>query len=62
MTVFTDLKTRGHFPNDAAALTLLWLALRNLSAKWQRSAYAWHGAMNQFAIFYGDRFTAATTT
>ena len=56
------IKTRGHFPNDDAATKLLWLALRNLSARWQRSAYAWHAAMNQFAIFYGDRFTAATTT
>ena len=50
------IKTRGHFPNDEAATKLLWLALRNLTAKWQRTAYAWHAAMNQFAIFYGDRF------
>src|ERR1051325_6813719 len=46
------IKTRGHFPNDDAATKLLWLALRNLSAQWRRSAYAWHAAMNQFAILY----------
>ena len=53
------IKTRGHFPNDDAATKLLWLALRNLTAQWKRSAYAWHAAMNQFAILYGDRFLHA---
>ena len=55
------IKTRGHFPNDEAATKLIWLALRNLTAKWQRTAYAWHAAMNQFAIFYGDRFPPSAT-
>jgi transposase-like protein len=55
------IKTRGHFPNDDAATKLLWLALRNLTAKWERTAYAWSQAMNQFAILYGDRFTSSTT-
>ncbi|WP_241265405.1 transposase, partial [Burkholderia cenocepacia] len=27
------IKTRGHFPNDEAAIKLLWLALRNVLAK-----------------------------
>ena len=54
------IKTRGHFPNDDAATKLLWLALRHLTAKWDRTAYAWSQAMNQFAIRYGDRFTAST--
>ena len=53
------IKTRGHFPNDDAATKLLWLALRNLTARWKRTAYAWHAAMNQFAILYGDRFLRA---
>lgn len=51
------IKTRGHFPNDEAATTLIWLALRNISAAWSRSSPAWRPAMNQFAILYGDRFT-----
>ena len=34
---------------------------RNLTAKWERTAYAWSQAMNQFAILYGDRFTSSTT-
>ena len=29
----TIIKTRGHFPNDDAARKLIWLALRNITAK-----------------------------
>ncbi|GAB2873663.1 hypothetical protein GCM10027093_06570 [Paraburkholderia jirisanensis] len=53
------IKTRGHFPNDEAAIKLLWLALRNVLAKNVRSAFDWRSAMNQFAILFGDRFTQA---
>ena len=51
------IKTRGHVPNDEAAVKLLWLALRNITAKWERTAYYWRPAMNQFAILYEGRFT-----
>src|SRR5262245_50136010 len=54
------IKTRGHFPNDDAATKLIWLALRNIAAKWERTAYYWRPAMNQFAILYGDRFSPST--
>jgi len=40
------IKTRGHFPNDEAATKLLWLALRNITAKWRRLANHWKTAMN----------------
>lgn len=50
------IKTRGHFPTDEAAVKLLWLALRNITAKWERTAYYWRPAMNQFAILYEGRF------
>ncbi|MDO3516498.1 IS256 family transposase (plasmid) [Ralstonia pseudosolanacearum] len=53
------IKTRGHFPNDEAAIKLLWLALRNVLAKSVRAAFDWKSAMNQFAILFGDRFTMA---
>jgi transposase-like protein len=55
------LKTRGQFPNDDAATKLIWLALRNITAKWERTAYYWRPAMNQFAILYADRFSPFTT-
>ena len=50
------IKTRGHFPNDEAATKLIWLALRNITAKWARGALHWKTAMRQFAILYEDRF------
>ncbi len=53
------IKTLGHFPNDEAAIKLLWLALRNVLAKTVRSAFDWKSAMNQFAILFGERFTQA---
>jgi len=55
------LKTRGHFPTDEAATKLIWLALRNITAKWERGGIHWKAAMNQFAILYDDRFLARQT-
>jgi transposase-like protein len=52
------IKTRGHFPSDEAATKLIWLALRNVMTERGRSVRQWHEAMNQFAVAYGDRFTA----
>ncbi len=51
------IKTRGHFPTDEAATKLIWLALRNITAKWERAAPTWRQAMNAFAILYEGRFT-----
>jgi putative transposase len=51
------ITTRGHFPNDEAATTLIWLALRNITTSWDKAANYWPQAMNQFAILYEDRFT-----
>ncbi len=53
------IKTRGHFPNDEAAIKLLWLALRNVLTKSVRATFDWKTAMNQFAILFGERFTMA---
>ena len=51
------IKTRGHFPTDEAATKLIWLALRNITAKWERGSIHWTAAMTQFAILYDGRFT-----
>ena len=53
------IKTRGHFPSDEAATKLLWLALRNVLKLKTRPAADWKTAMLQFAVLYGDRFTAS---
>jgi putative transposase len=49
------IKTRGHFPSDEAAIKLIWLALRNITANRGSAAHDWKTAMNQFAILYADR-------
>jgi transposase-like protein len=54
------IKTRGHFPNDDAAIKLLWLALRNITLTWVARATGWPAAMNYFAILYGERLSRET--
>ena len=39
------IKARGHFPSDEAVLKLIWLALRNIVAKWTGSRHDWKSAM-----------------
>lgn len=51
-------KNRGAFPNDEAALRLLFLGLQNAAKKWTMPIKNWKGALNQFAIMYADRFPA----
>lgn len=55
------IKTRGHFPNDDAALKLVWLALRNITKRWALPAFQWKPALRAFAIAFGDRFTRPET-
>lgn len=52
------IKNRGHFPNDESAAKLIYLALRNITARWKMPPVFWKSAMNQFAIRYADRFAA----
>jgi transposase-like protein len=52
------IKTRGHFPSDDAAIKLIWLALRNITADGGRAAKDWKEAMNQLAILDAERFEA----
>ena len=48
-------KNRGSFPNDEAALKLLYLALGNISKKWTMPIINWRQALNQFTIVYEGR-------
>jgi len=50
-----NLKTRQSFPNDEAAMKLLFMILRRISKKWTMPIRNWAGALNQFALIYGDR-------
>ena len=59
MSLRKIIKTRGSFPSEEAALKLLYLALRNASAKWEAVQH-WKQALNQFEMLWGDRIRAAT--
>ena len=50
-------KARGHFPSDEAAMKLLYLATRNVIAKWQHARLYWIPALTFFEQLFGDRFT-----
>ena len=54
------IKTRGHFPMDKAATKLLYLALRNIMAKWQKAEREWTVALPHLPILLRDRLTQAT--
>jgi transposase-like protein len=49
------LKTRGHMPNDQAALKLLYLAVRNAQKNWGGRDRRWNTALLQFAIHFEGR-------
>jgi putative transposase len=52
-------KNRGHFPNDDAAIKLLYLALRNMNPErggdLGTGTYGWKKALNAFAIHFPGR-------
>jgi putative transposase len=58
MSLRKIIKTRGSFPSEEAALKLLYLALRNVSAKWDTVQH-WKQALNHFEILWGERIQAA---
>jgi putative transposase len=54
MQIRKTIKTRGHFPNDDAALRLIWLAIMRAKTNW-RTCYNWTHAMAVLRIHFGDR-------
>jgi putative transposase len=59
MTLRKIIKTRGSFPSEESAMKLLYLALRNVIAKWEAIQH-WKQALNQFELLWGERIRAAT--
>jgi len=49
------IKNRASFPNDEAAVKLLYLSLKNVMNKWSMPVRYWRKALNQFAILYKER-------
>jgi putative transposase len=58
MSLRKVIKTRGSFPGEEAALKLLYLALRNVSKKWQAHR-DWRVSLNHFVLLWGERIEAA---
>ena len=50
------VRTRGHFPNDDAAMKLLYLVLNHAADDWKRAPREWFEARTQSAIIFGERF------
>ena len=53
------VRARGHFPNDEAALKLLYLVLNRSEKEWKMPPREWTAAKSQFAVLFGERFQAA---
>jgi putative transposase len=63
MSLRKIIKTRGSFPSEQAALKLLYMALKNVVAKWQRNGVkGWYEALNQFTLLWGDRIRTVVRT
>jgi putative transposase len=59
MSLRKALKTRVAFPSEEAALKVMYLALRNVIAKWERPLN-WKAALNRFTLLWEDRIQIAT--
>jgi putative transposase len=55
MTLRKVIKNRASFPNDEAALKLMYMALKNIANRWTMPVQNWKSALNQFAIIYEGR-------
>jgi putative transposase len=58
MSLRKIIKMRGSFPNEDAAMKLLYLALRNAAKKWTMPVLNWSGALNRFSILWPERMPA----
>jgi transposase-like protein len=54
MQIRKTIKTRGHFPNDDAALRLIWLSIQRAKTSW-RTCVNWTIAQAVIRIHFGDR-------
>ena len=53
MQLSNIIKNRGHFPSDESATKWMYLALRDITAKWTKPPASWVPAAHQFAIQFG---------
>lgn len=46
---------RGHFPTDEAALKILYLATKNLVARWTKPRHGWNQIIQHLSLYYEGR-------
>ena len=51
------IKTKAVFPDEAAVCRLMYLAMNNISKKWNRPIKDWRAALSHFAILFPERFS-----
>jgi transposase-like protein len=51
------IKTKAVFPDEDSVFKLLYLAMRNITKKWQRPIRDWRAAASHFAILFPERFS-----
>lgn len=49
------IKTRTVFPNEEAAMKLIWQALQNATKTWTHAVRAWAEAVGVMGAMYGER-------
>jgi len=59
MSLRKIIKTRSSFPNQEAAMKLLYMALEHIAKKWTMPVRNWKAALQRFAIMFGDRVPRA---
>ena len=53
-------KNRKIYPNEASALKLIYMAIREASKRWTRPIHHWKQALNHFAVMYEGRMPELT--
>ena len=52
-----SIRNRKIFPSDQSALKIVYLAIKQASAKWNKPLIHWNPTMNRFAIEYDNRWS-----
>lgn len=50
------IKTKAVFPDEASVFKLMYLAMNNISKRWNRPIKNWKAALSHFAILFPERF------
>ena len=50
------VKTKAVFPDEESVFKLMYLAMNNISKRWNRPIKNWRAALSHFAILFPQRF------